>query len=267
MEQSPSLTLLLVLLLLGLSQANPLMEDGSGPEILTDNPEAVDITERILTTNNGSSQFLLEGDMVAPTTRNAMICYSAGCFWKKGSNGLVEVPYTVSSSFSSSDKQGIENALRAFTSKTCIRFVPRQNQVDFISYEPRDGCWSSLGRVGGQQTVSLQMDGCVYFGIIQHETLHALGFQHEQTRSDRDQYVTINWSNIDSNNAYNFDRSNTNNLNTPYDYSSVMHYGKTAFSVNGMDTITPIPNPNVPIGQRQGLSTTDILRINRLYGC
>jgi hypothetical protein len=74
MEQSPSLTLLL-LLLLGLSQANPLMEDGSGPEILTDNPEAVDITERILTTNNGSSQFLLEGDMVAPTTRNAMICY------------------------------------------------------------------------------------------------------------------------------------------------------------------------------------------------
>lgn len=193
--------------------------------------------------------------------------YSAGCFWNKGSNGLVEVPYTVSSSFSSSDKQSIENALRAFPSKTCIRFVPRQNQVDFISYEPRDGCWSSLGRVGGQQKVSLQMDGCVYFGVIQHETLHALGFQHEQTRSDRDQYVTINWRNIDSNNAYNFDRSNTNNLNTPYDYSSVMHYGKTAFSINGMDTITPIPNPNVSIGQRQGLSTTDILRINRLYSC
>ncbi|CAB1338806.1 unnamed protein product [Coregonus sp. 'balchen'] len=267
MEHSTSLTLLLLLLLLDISQANPLVEDGSGPEILIDNPEAVDFTERILTTNNGSSQFLLEGDLLAPTTRNAMICFSAGCFWSKGPNGKVEVPYTVSSSFTSSDKQIIENALQAFPSKTCIRFVPRRNQVDFISYEPRDGCWSSLGRVGGQQVVSLQRDGCVYFGIVQHETLHALGFQHEQTRSDRDQYVRINWSNIDANSAYNFDKSNTNNLNTPYDYSSVMHYGKTAFSINGMDTISPIPNPNVSIGQRQGLSTTDILRINRLYKC
>ncbi|KAG5263490.1 hypothetical protein AALO_G00265410 [Alosa alosa] len=86
-------------------------------------------------------------------------------------------------------------------------------------------------------------------------------------RSDRDQYVIINWENIDSQMVYNFQKQSTNNLNTLYDYSSVMHYGSTAFSTNGRETITPIPNPNVQIGQRQGMSTTDILRIKKLYGC
>ncbi|KAJ7994513.1 hypothetical protein DPEC_G00250260 [Dallia pectoralis] len=258
MEQIPSLSLLLVLLL-GVSQASPVMKQVDGPEI--------SLTKIILTSNNGSSQFLLEGDMVAPTTRNAMICYSSGCFWKKGSDGKVEVPYVVSRAFSSYEKQSIAAALKDINSKTCIHFVPRQNQVDYLSYEPKDGCWSSLGRQGNQQVVSLQSGGCVDFGIIQHESLHALGFQHEQTRSDRDNYVVINWSNIDPYNAFNFDKTETNNLNTPYDYGSVMHYDNTAFSINGQDTITPIPNPNVPIGQRVGLSSTDILKIRRLYNC
>uniref|UniRef100_A0AAY5KMH6 Metalloendopeptidase n=2 Tax=Esox lucius TaxID=8010 RepID=A0AAY5KMH6_ESOLU len=257
MEQIPSVSLLL--LLVGLSQASPVMKQVDGPEI--------SMTKTILIINNGSRQFLLEGDIVTPTTRNAMICYSSGCFWRKGSNGKVEVPYIVSSEFSSNERHTIETAVKNINSKTCIRFVPRQNQADYLSYEPRDGCWSSLGRQGNQQVVSLQSGGCVTFGIVQHETLHALGFQHEQTRSDRDDYVVINWSNIDPDNSFNFDKTQTNNLNTPYDYGSVMHYDNTAFSINGQDTITPIPYPNVPIGQRVGLSSTDILKINRLYNC
>uniref|UniRef100_A0A4W5K545 Metalloendopeptidase n=1 Tax=Hucho hucho TaxID=62062 RepID=A0A4W5K545_9TELE len=263
--QSPSLTILL--LVLSLSQAQM---DHSGPAMWIDNHEAVDITERILTANNGSDEMLMEGDLVVPRTRNAMQCMHGGnsCLWNKASNGYVEVPYTIEDSrFTPSDRQNIEYAVQSFHSKTCIRFVPRGNQKDYISFESLNGCYSSLGRIGGKQTVSVNSVGCILLGIIQHETLHALGFQHEQTRSDRDQYVRINWSNIDSNMANNFDKQNTNNLNTPYDYSSVMHYGRTAFSINGMDSITPIPNPNVSIGQRRGMSTTDILRINRLYGC
>lgn len=57
-------------------------------------------------------------------------------------------------------------------------------------------CWSNIGRDGGQQVVSLSVFGCLEHGIIQHELLHALGFHHEHTRSDRDQYVRINWENV-----------------------------------------------------------------------
>ncbi|XP_053276744.1 high choriolytic enzyme 1-like isoform X1 [Pleuronectes platessa] len=291
---TPSVSLLL-LLLFGLSQAHPLQEEGIEEdvpedtmdittEILTSNnaidetpweeieeevPEGtMDITTSILTSNNATDEILLEGDLVAPRTRNAMKCWSQSCLWKKASNGQVVVPFTLSREFSSMERQKIDRAMKAFARKTCIRFVPRQNQYDYISIENRGGCFSSLGRVGGRQVLSLSRGGCIQNGIIQHEINHALGFNHEQTRSDRDGYVRINWENINQGMAYNFYKKDTNNLNTPYDYSSIMHYGRTAFSIQrGRDSITPIPNSNVRIGQRQGMSYWDIMRINRLYRC
>nr|BAJ23956.1 hatching enzyme [Sagamichthys abei] len=261
-------TLSLLVLLLGFSQALPIMEDGDRDAILIDDTDTVDLTTRILATNNGSSEFLVEGDLVVPRTRNAMRCWNNNCLWRKSSNGLVEVPYTLSSAFNYNHKMRTENAMKTFQRKTCIRFVPRSSQSDYISIENRDGCYSSLGRTGGKQVLSLNVYGCIYHGIIQHGLNHALGFNHEQTRSDRDQYVRINWDNIQSDMARNFHKENSNNLNTPYDYSSIMHYGRTAFAIHaGQDTITPIPNSSVQIGQRQDLSDIDILRINRLYGC
>uniref|UniRef100_A0A3Q3L8C9 Metalloendopeptidase n=1 Tax=Labrus bergylta TaxID=56723 RepID=A0A3Q3L8C9_9LABR len=249
----PSASLLL-LLLLGLSQALPLQEEGSAEEE-EEVPDG-DITTRILTSNNGTDEILLEGDLLAPKTRNAMMCWSQSCLWKKTSNGL---------------RGEAEDRLRheGFHRKTCLRFVPRKNEYDYISIENKAGCFSNLGRTGGRQVLSLNRQGCLYHGIIQHEINHALGFQHEQSRSDRDNYVRINWENIDPQMAGNFHREeSTNNLNTPYDYSSIMHYGRTAFSIQyGKDSITPIPDPNVQIGQRKGMSYWDIMRINLLYSC
>lgn len=264
---TPSVSLLL-LLLLGLSKAYPLMEEGSGAEVQVEEDDTVDIGTRILISNNATNEILLEGDLLVPRTRNAMTCWSQNCLWKKASNGLVTIPFTMSSEFTSSERQKIDYAMKAFHSRTCLRFVRRQNEYDYISIENKAGCFSALGKTGGRQVLSLNRRGCFYHGIIQHEINHALGFQHEQTRSDRDYYVRINWENINPQMAYNFYKQATNNLNTPYDYSSIMHYGKTAFSIQfGRDSITPIPDPNVQIGQRQGMSYWDIMRINLLYGC
>ncbi|XP_020514430.1 high choriolytic enzyme 1-like [Labrus bergylta] len=263
----PSASLLL-LLLLGLSQALPLQEEGSAEEEEEEVPDGVDITTRILTSNNGTDEILLEGDLLAPKTRNAMMCWSQSCLWKKTSNGLVMIPFTVNSQFTSGESKKIRRAMKGFHRKTCLRFVPRKNEYDYISIENKAGCFSNLGRTGGRQVLSLNRQGCLYHGIIQHEINHALGFQHEQSRSDRDNYVRINWENIDPQMAGNFHRESTNNLNTPYDYSSIMHYGRTAFSIQyGKDSITPIPDPNVQIGQRKGMSYWDIMRINLLYSC
>lgn len=233
-----------------------------------DEGELVDISTRILSSNNGSKEILLEGDIVAPTNRNAIKCWYESCLWSKSSNGLVVIPYAISSQYEHWEREAIETAMQSFHSRTCIRFVPRQNEYDYLMVENGDGCFSSLGRVGYGQTLSINRDGCLWHGIIQHEILHALGFQHEQTRSDRDYYVRINWDYIDPNMAFNFYLQDTNNLNTPYDYSSIMHYGRTAFAMyQGVDTITPIPDAYVHIGQRDDLSYWDIQRVNLLYGC
>ena len=58
-----------------------------------------------------------------------------------------------------------------------------------------------VGRIQGKQQLSLG-NGCVYTGTIIHEFLHAIGFYHEQSRPDRDQYVRIIKENIQGGMCY-----------------------------------------------------------------
>uniref|UniRef100_A0A669BGU5 Metalloendopeptidase n=1 Tax=Oreochromis niloticus TaxID=8128 RepID=A0A669BGU5_ORENI len=119
--------------------------------------------------------------------------------------------------------------------------------------------------IGGGQTVSLSRQGCLYHSTVQHELLHALGFNHEQTRSDRDNYIRVYWENILDDMEYNFYKIDTLNQGTPYDYNSLMQYERYAFSKNNQPTMVPIPNSNVMLGGATQMSKNDIDRLNRLY--
>ncbi|XP_058637644.1 hatching enzyme 1.2-like [Onychostoma macrolepis] len=206
------------------------------------------------------------GDIaVSAGFKNADPCTARGCKWERSRDRLVYVPYVISNQYSPKEIQVIKQGLRSFADVTCIRFIPHEGQRDFLHIQSDSGCYSYLGRQGGGQVVSLQRPGCVYHDIVQHELLHALGFHHEQNRRDRDKHIKILYRNIIPEMRYNFMRRETNNLATPYDYNSVMHYSRYAFSRNEKPTLIPIPDRNVVIGEARSMSLNDILRINRLY--
>ncbi|XP_061515401.1 seminal metalloprotease 1 [Anopheles gambiae] len=169
----------------------------------------------------------------------------------------------------------IELGVRLLQSQSCLRFHRVSSDAPaYIRVIGSDsGCYSSVGYTGRAQNLNLAPSvpgqGCFRIGTVVHEFLHALGFYHQQSASDRDEFVDIIWENIQTGTENNFNIYNSSvvtDFNVQYDYGSVMHYGATAFSVNGQRTIIP-KDPNATIGQRISMSERDISKLNWMYGC
>ena len=94
------------------------------------------------------------------------------------------------------------------------------------------------------------------------------GYLHEQSRPDRDKYVTIHWNNIKDGKADQFDKCEHCDVqNQPYDFESTMHYGPKDFGkyVGNVKQVTMTSKNGEKFGQRNGFSALDIKSINDLY--
>lgn len=183
----------------------------------------------------------MEGDILVPInqtsgSRNGMV--SKSYRWPNA-----VIPYEIVGPYDSRATTMIQNAINVYHQKTCIKFRRRtSNDRDYISIQNgQSGCWSSIGRVGGAQTVNLQAPACTtVVGTVLHEFMHSAGFMHEQNREERDQYINIMYQNIQRGYESNFvkaQKGQTSGFGVGYDYGSVMHYSATAFSANGKPTI------------------------------
>ena len=161
------------------------------------------------------------------------------------------------------NQQRVHDAIAHIERLTNIRFVNRTAaHSNYIRFFEGDGCWSSVGMQSGRQQISLAA-GCG-FGAAVHEILHALGAWHEQSREDRNSFVTILWENIQAGREHNFNQHIADGDDIgPYDYGSLMHYGRFAFTSNGLPTIEP--RSGQAIGQRAGMSMLDIDAVRLLY--
>ncbi|XP_059367575.1 meprin A subunit beta-like [Carassius carassius] len=169
------------------------------------------------------------------------------------------------------DRGVILRAFEQFRLKSCVDFKPRGAEEFYISVESHEGCWSYIGRSSpGGQTLSIGKH-CGRKGIVEHQFLHALGLNHEQTRYDRDDYVTIKYENIRKGYESKLNKHSENmssTQETPYDYYSVMHFDKNAFSNgNGSTIITKSPELQDVIGQLMEMSEYDTIELNQLYKC
>uniref|UniRef100_A0A0K0E5J7 Metalloendopeptidase n=1 Tax=Strongyloides stercoralis TaxID=6248 RepID=A0A0K0E5J7_STRER len=168
----------------------------------------------------------------------------------------------------------VDYALKIMMRETCVTFkkslVPFNNTPG-LRYYRGIGCWSITGLfyTNHVQDISLG-DKCDYFyGSVQHETSHALGLYHEQSRSDRDKYIKILKENVKDDFLINFNKSffkKSHVYGTQYDYGSGMQYGIYTFSKNSQKTV--VPNNEIyskMIGQRYSLSFNDYKLINMYY--
>ncbi|NXN90855.1 MEP1A protein, partial [Rhinopomastus cyanomelas] len=207
---------------------------------------------------------LFQGDILLPKgQRNAL--RNETFRWK------FPIPYILGDDLDLNAKAVILQAFEVFRLKSCVDFKPYEGEKSHIFFRKESGCWSMVGNQQAGQNLSIG-EGCDYRAIVEHEILHALGFYHEQSRMDRDDYVTIWWDEIIEGREHNFlkyDDSFITDLNTPYDYESVMHYQPFSFNKNeSTPTITAkIPDFDDIIGQRLDLSAIDLERLNRMYNC
>ena len=210
-------------------------------------------------------------------------------FWP---NGIV--PYKFSSSIQAHGQGGrhsIREAMDHWEDRTCLRFILRNAESDYVEYiNTRGTCSSAVGKSGGRQTINMAAGRGCGIGTIVHEIGHAIGFWHEQSRPDRDNYIRINLNNVENNDRKRdqfMKRTNSevDSRGSEYDYGSVMHYQLTKYArCSGCQTMTVTnqaayraqgrptighwsDQTGTTIGSWRGISTRDAQQTNRLYSC
>ncbi|XP_074603799.1 protein SpAN-like [Brevipalpus obovatus] len=191
-------------------------------------------------------------------------------YWPNGT-----IPYLFHKSVSDGDKKIIMHGIQHWQNETCIKFIPATSKDHFkIRFRSdQEGCWSLVGRhlhyYGRTQDVSIG-NGCVQWTTVAHEIGHVIGFYHEQSRSDRDKAIHINWENVLRGFDIQFRKESDQNFGVPYDYTSVMQYPGWAFSKEILvknTIVTNDPKYQRLLGVNKGLTFRDKKIVSNLYGC
>lgn len=173
------------------------------------------------------------------------------------------VPFEISSGLSATMEGRIAQAVAHWNANTIVRLQPRDGEGDFVRFVTGDGCLSHVGKKGGKQEIKLSSDCSV--GNVTHEIGHAVGLYHEQNRDDRDDFVIVDFDNVEEGKEDQFEKGPFGSLDVgAFDFNSRLLYSPFAFAVDSSEpTMTKLDGstwtPNLTV-----LSTGDIAGVTRM---
>ena len=216
-------------------------------------------------------QLAADPKLVSTERSKALTVDSDFGLWTRAASGIVEVPYVIEMT----DSAAI-TAITAIIAEVnralagAIQWVPRGAQVDYVAFNfatPNLGaCFSALGRSGGRQAIAGDTLCPNSGGVVIHEMGHAMGLLHVQADVNPAPFIDTRLSRIDPQYRSQSDQQFYSRTLSGYDYASIMHYGRTAFSAYP-DRITTETKPQgIDVGQRVAYSTADADALRRLAG-
>jgi len=187
------------------------------------------------------------------------------------------LPLEFAKKFSSEQRQQLLDACAEWSQVANVRCVVGKYKGRTLQVGGWfNACWALWGMGSHALILRRRMNlhgDCFSRHTLLHELGHAFGMMHEHQRPDRNHAIRILSKNLQK--GFLGFASNTNidpqqmKLETSYDFESIMHYSRKAFSKNGRDTIVPLPQYSQfidVIGRSERISILDAQAMAKAYG-
>lgn len=157
-------------------------------------------------------------------------------FWPGG-----VIPYEFATNITAAEQQTYLNGVREWELAANIHFVARTTQTNWILFQYAPGTF--LDQFVPYTTPETVTVSVLSRAQVCHEMGHALGFTHENIRTDKTAYITVLTNNVyPASNIYWFTIDPASVKYGPYDFESVMHLANN-FSSISTNLYTQVANP------------------------
>lgn len=201
---------------------------------------------------------------ITETPRNAQgVAIASKLYWPGG-----VIPYVIDAALPSPAR--VTDAVDHWNSKLTghVTLIPRTTEKNYLLFRPTDQftCTSNVG-FDATPAQPVYLHAACATRDVRHEVGHAIGLFHEHQRRDRDYWVRLYPENMQLPAANSQMIQTFQNAFEPtgYDYASIMHYNRYAYSINGQPTMDAINPPGATFGNSSEVSAGDVTTVKAMY--